>query len=161
MDMATIRANHRTVRDLAGEIATLCRSAVLPDAALLADARWRFTRQLLSAVTLHDQVIYANLENCCEPEAAAVVRSFREEQERLHITFRDHMLRWTAEAVEGDWPGYRSALAHILDILHERMGREERILYPLAEAMLPAEIAKHRTPRNWARDAWEIRESVS
>jgi hemerythrin-like domain-containing protein len=100
-------------------------------------------RQLLAmsgAIKLHlaaeDRMLYPALACAEDPLVAQTSRMFQQEMGGLAGTFMAFVGRWNIAAkISQDPQGFRDEANAVFKALHMRVQRENRELYPMAEAM--------------------------
>ena len=103
----------------------------------------------------------SRLEHDSRPEVAALAHSFKAELELLVQKYEEHVLSWPTEATRIRWDEYRLTALGLLDILDDRLEREEAELYSIVMAD-SATFADRVKPveRNWIAPAWGMREQI-
>jgi len=126
-----LRRDHVELLVISGELRAIIDAPVLGDGDGLARLRGRLARIITGHLAVEDVHIYARLFADPRPEVQAIARRFKDEMRFLHGAFEAHVLRWTADALADDWPGYVAALSTLLDAIGTRIRCEEEELYPL------------------------------
>lgn len=94
----------------------------------------RLTGILRIHLALEDEIIYPALRNSPDPQMGAIGQRYWDEMGGLADTFLDFVDRWKrADAVLANPDGFRSESADVFKALEERIAREDREVYPLAE----------------------------
>lgn len=91
-----------------------------------------------SAIKMHlaaeDRVLYPALSSATDPLAAQTGKQFQEEMGGLAAAYSAFAARWNlASKIAVDPQGFRDDANSIFKALHQRVQRENRELYPLAE----------------------------
>ena len=151
----------RTVADMvaaAKRCGALLEHPTPPDMDELANVRWALARAILEHLSFKGKYIFDALEKDDDPRVRTKAKVLRESQQALHEGMHKQMTIWSRAAVEADWNGFRKAGLAQHKILADRIALEERELHPMvyrAESRTDASSS-----HNWARIAWEIRDSV-
>lgn len=138
--------------------AVFFKSPIPPDMDAVADARWALARAILEHLNYKEKYVFAALEQDDDPSVRAKAKTLRQSQQPLHDAMHKQMTIWSRQAVEANWPGYCQAAKAMHKVLADRIALEERDLHPLvyrAESQTDT-----MSSQNWARIAWEIRDSV-
>lgn len=95
---------------------------------------------MTGAIKLHlaaeDRVLYPALANASDPLVAQTSRMFQQEMGGLANTLTAFVSRWNLAAKISQNPqGFRDEANAVFKALHMRVQRENRELYPMAEAM--------------------------
>lgn len=137
------------------------RAAVEPDSppprAGLNALRWRFARTLLRHLPHKDRLVYARLRCHADPAVAATARRYADEAALLYERFDQHSSRWTPDAVDADWSGYRNSVRQMTRMLEDRVARENRELLPWLDTAPEITPVQPFGGRNWAGDGWKLR----
>lgn len=152
---------HRKMLDIAAQIREYLRQSVVPETELLIDLRWQLTSMIFSHVAIEDRVLYLPLEQDSRPDVAALARGFKVELEQLIEQYEEHVMAWPTEETRRRWSEYRLTALGLLDILDDRLAREEEQLYSIAMAA-GSDFAERIQPveRNWIAPAWGMREQI-
>jgi hemerythrin-like domain-containing protein len=91
-----------------------------------------------SAIKLHlaaeDRMLYPALAGAADPLVAETGKQFQSEMGALAATYAAFAARWNLSAkISADPQGFRDDANTIFKALHQRVQRENRELYPLAE----------------------------
>ncbi len=101
------------------------------DAQLVASARWRMCRVLLTHLACEEAELYAPLIRA-GGSAGTLAQLFLDEHGGLARAFRDHIAGWPIVRVTEDWRGYEREVRTLMQVLVTRIAREEGRLFPLA-----------------------------
>lgn len=128
---------HRDHADLLSSIGNL-RELVQGGVQTQAEAIVRLLITMSAAIKLHlaaeDRMLYPALARAEQSEAAQVGRQFRQEMGGLAAAYAAFVSRWNAPAkLAADPQGFRDEANAVFKALHQRIQREGRELYPLAE----------------------------
>jgi len=126
-----LRRDHVELSVISGELRAIIGTPGLGDADRLARLRGRLTRIITGHLAVEDVHVYALLLADPRPEVQVIAQRFKDELRLLHGAFEAHVLRWTADALADDWPGYTTAVSTLLDAIDARIRCEEEELYPL------------------------------
>jgi len=152
---------HRKVLELAAQIRTYLHRSVAPDSETLIDLRWQLTSLIFSHVANEDRVLFLPLEQDSRAPVSELARAFKAELETLIETYEAHVLAWPTEETFRRWNEYRTVALRLLDVLEDRLVREEDQLYSVALAD-GGDFGDRLQPveRNWISPAWGMREQI-
>jgi len=134
--MATIqhlREEHALLVRIVGRLAECIARPVPPPTAELFAVRRELNSTLISHLRAEDWILYPTLLTSDDANTAAIARQFIDEMGGLAAAFIAYADKWSASAIESDWAGYCAESRDIIEDLTERIIRENRELYPLAE----------------------------
>jgi hemerythrin-like domain-containing protein len=99
----------------------------------------QFTQLLRVHLLREDGVLYPALEASPNWVTAAIAGRMREEHGALdrHVAAFDEA--WTPEAIRRGWPAFSADIADLLEMVRQRIERENDELYPLWDA--PEDVA--------------------
>lgn len=137
MDTSKLRRHHSEILAVVGQIAPLCVPEKLDRATgdrlrkLLVD----LSARIGSHLTSEDKVLYPKLSASKKPDVASTASRFAQEMGTIGGVFRDYMGKYpTGEAISKDPAKFSSDTKALFSALGNRIGREEKELYPLADA---------------------------
>lgn len=147
--------------EISAQIRQYLRHPVAPEAETLIDLRWQLTSLIFGHIAAEDRFLYLPLEQDSRPYVAELARTFKAELELLIEKYEEHVMSWPTEATRIRWDEYRLTALGLLDILDDRIEREELELYSIAMADADA-FAERAQPveRNWIAPAWGMREQI-
>jgi hypothetical protein len=128
-----LREEHALLVRIVGQLAECIRRPIPPPSVELFAIRRQLNATLIGHLKAEDWILYPMLLASDDPATAATARAFMDEMGGLAAAFLAYADKWSASAIESDWPGYCSESQGIIDALTERIIRENRDLYPLAE----------------------------
>lgn len=134
--MATIQVLREEHALLARIVARLseCISRLAPPPTIeLFAVRRELNATLIGHLKAEDWILYPMLLASTNSETAATARQFIDEMGGLAADFLAYADKWTASAIEADWTEYCRESRDIIEALTERIVRENRELYPLAD----------------------------
>jgi Hemerythrin HHE cation binding domain len=134
--MATIqhlREEHALLVRIVGRLAECIARPNPPPAVELFAVRRDLNATLIGHLKAEDWILYPMLLESGDPETAATARQFMDEMGGLAAGFLAYADKWSASAIESDWAGYCTESQGIIEALTQRITRENRELYPLAE----------------------------
>ena len=116
--------------DLAIMVMEAATEAPMPDKSNYATARWK-----LSLASRHRRSLIGRicqrLTPLVSPDDAATLKGLHQrDMEMLHHSAA-HVGRWTLEAIERDWDGYRQASRRIRVNMSARIDEEKHLLDPI------------------------------
>jgi hypothetical protein len=147
---------HARLRAVFDDLETITTSPLLGSREVLAEIRWRVVREMLPHLALDDRHVLGPLSESSNPRHASTAHRFTKDLEGIYALFRRHVARWDGQAYEQDWAAYCRSVHKVIAAFRERMDREEKELYPLIADMEVAAVPG----RNWAGDAWELRDTI-
>ena len=141
---ANLRRQHDAAIQLSDEILSLSNAADGPaNAARIAMTLAKLTGVLRIHFAQEDRVIYPYMLQSADRAAARVALTFQSEMGALSPRFQDYAQRWsTARAIAAGFIDFRSESKWLLSALVHRIRREDAELYPLADAMQPADVRR-------------------
>ena len=134
--MATIqhlREEHAELVRIVGRLSECVSRIAPPPAVELFAVRKQLNATLIGHLKAEDWILYPMLLASGDPATAATAREFMDEMGGLAAAFLAYADKWSATAIESDWAGYCSETKGIVEALTQRILRENRELYPLAE----------------------------
>jgi hypothetical protein len=134
-DVAKLREDHAELVRLARRLATIIEEPVPPSQLALFDLRRQLTSTLIAHLKAEDWVLYPRLLASPDPRIASTARAFDEEMGGLSAAYVAYTEKWSATAIEGDWPGYCTDSRAIIEALSNRIVRENRELLPLLDGL--------------------------
>lgn len=126
--LGQLKAAHHAVLTGVDALAAIV-AADSPDAAALAQARWRLIRASRNKAVLLAGAIYPAIERGAL--AAADVAAMRANDRAAAAASSRHIAEWTPEKILSNWSGYQQASAVLRASIIERVERERATLYPL------------------------------
>jgi len=129
----TLREEHAHLVRLVGQLAECIGRPAPPPATELFAVRRELNATLIAHLKAEDWILYPMLLTSGDPETAATARQFLDEMGGLAAAFLAYADKWSASTIERDWDGYCGESREIIEALTERIVRENRELYPLAE----------------------------
>ena len=134
----SFRDQHERALAVAGQI-----SAQLNPSTLRADAGdvRRLLSQLVGSIKIHlameDQSLYPELAGCGDPKVSAVARRFQQEMGGIKGAFEAYVGKWpSAAAIQQNPEAFIADTKNILGALARRIEKENKELYPLADALV-------------------------
>ena len=134
--MATIqhlREEHAHLVRIVGELAECIGRPAPPPTVELFAVRRELNATLIGHLKAEDWILYPMLLASNDATTAATARQFMDEMGDLAAAFLAYADNWSASAIERDWDGYCTETQGIIEALTQRIIRENRDLYPLAE----------------------------
>ena len=134
--MATIqvlREEHAYLVRIVGQLSECIARPIAPPSVELFKVRRELNATLIGHLKAEDWILYPSLLASDNPETAAVAREFLDEMGGLAAAFLAYADKWSASAIDADWAGYCAESKGIIEALSQRITRENRELYPLAE----------------------------
>lgn len=106
------------------------------DRSELTSCRLRIARLRLSRSLLINKIT-AHLAKAASAEESVLLNQIAEGHQRLLRVASTHTTRWSLEAIEADWDGYRAVTRKLIRNWQEKMGWEEEVLKPLLRRQVP------------------------
>lgn len=92
--------------------------------------------KLLVHLAVEDRLLYPEILHCADPAVRAVGQRFLEEMGPISQAFKSYSIRWgTQGAIQSEPAAFVAETKSILAAVEERIRREDRELYPLAEKL--------------------------
>lgn len=129
MDVSELRRQHDEIGRVARELAAIANPRQHQPIAAL---RWELARLLMSHLAIEDRLFYPAMQRLPDAEARATATAFQAEMGGLSDAFGSYMRGWTDDRVAAEWPAFCAETQSLLNILAQRIGREDSQLYPLA-----------------------------
>ena len=130
-ELTKIREDHAVLAKLFRQLGGMVESSRPPSQLVLFDLRRELVSTLLAHLKLEDWALYPRLIASSDGAVSAAGRKFQEEMGGLAPAFVAYCDKWSATAIERDWPGYCADTRKILDLLENRLICENRELLPL------------------------------
>ena len=134
-NLAELRREHAELVEMVSDLSAIIARPAPPPQTDLFEIRRKLTANLIAHLKAEDWVLYPRLLNSSDPEIARVARAFCEEMGGLANAYSVYAEQWGANAIHDDWAGYCGATRGIIEALTNRIMRENRELYPLAERL--------------------------
>jgi iron-sulfur cluster repair protein YtfE (RIC family) len=96
----------------------------------------RLAGKLLVHLTMEDQGMYPRLKDHADSTLKATAASFAREMGGIAEAFTAYSNKWTAGAIKADKTGFAAETAKVVDILLQRIQRENSTLYPMVDRLL-------------------------
>jgi hypothetical protein len=158
--IARLLAEHAQLLALGANLAALLDQPEPPTAEALSDCRWQIARLLLRHLPVEDRHVFLRLDAHPDPAVRATMAAFRVGLEERYAIYRKHSEQWTIERAIAEWNNYRPSARRQILMLEEGLRKEEEELYPLLDGAPPAPAERSADHRNWAGDAWVLREQL-
>lgn len=130
IDRETLKEQHAALEQSASALGALI-AADAPDMEQLGRVKWQLGYRLAIHLAHEDQHVYPALKAHSDARIAKLALLYEREMGDLDQRFRVYIAAWSADRIIADWLGFRRETGTILDLLSQRIGREERELYPL------------------------------
>lgn len=128
-----MRNEHDLLLGMTDELELVC-SAPKPDGLTpLLILLERFNQLLQVHLLREDSILYPNMLNGKDPEAATVAAAFQAELGRLDAHVAQFEKEWTTGEISSRWPAFCEDVSTLLQELRLRIEKENEELYPLAE----------------------------
>lgn len=133
MDIAELRRQHEEIGLTARNLAQATADDSLSQG--VGAIRWQLARLLLAHLALEDRILYPALQRATDSRTRTTAASLHDETGALAERFSRYMAEWSDDRVAREWAAFCAETRDILTLLGDRIDRENRILYPLAQAM--------------------------
>ncbi len=134
MNMDRFKQDHLKVLGSISELRTLAHAGVAENAGSIA----KMIVAMSSVIKLHlaaeDRMLYPTLAKSTQPNAAEVGKKFQHEMGSIAVAYMEFTGRWNlGTKVAADPQGFKDDANKIFKALHQRIQREDKELYPVAE----------------------------
>lgn len=107
-------------------------SACEPDRLQYTKARFNISKASMARRTCFHSIC-DEISNSASPSELEAIMLLRGEDRLLLGKSAAHVTRWTADTIEADWRGYRTASRSIRREMADQLDREVQFLFPLLE----------------------------
>ena len=126
------RTQHTEILQVAKEMTEQMRGQ--PDAAVLRKLLSNLAGKLQVHLAMEDQALYPRLQSASDPKVKAMANQFMAEMGGLRGAFAAYNSKWQLSAIRADHAGVAEETQAVFAALTQRIARENRELYPLADA---------------------------
>jgi hemerythrin-like domain-containing protein len=136
MDFQKLHGQHRAIVRLASDLMSVVGEVRTRQDAL--EARLlleRLDRVLGLHLELEDRTMMPALMSSPDPKTRALAADCVEEMGGLAQVWNGHLATWAVEQIHGEPDRFASATRSLMEAVARRVDREERELYPVAEAV--------------------------
>lgn len=126
------RVQHNEILQIAKEMTEHLRGQ--PDPAVLRKLLSNLAGKLQFHLAMEDQALYPRLQGAADPKVKAMAKQFMTEMGGLGDAFAAYNSKWQVSAIRVDPAGFISETQAVFTALTQRIARENRELYPLADA---------------------------
>lgn len=130
MDVTELKRQHDAITLVAYDLA---RATACPDPQPVGPIRWQMARLLIAHLAQEDRHFYPAIEQYGDASARDTAAQFLREMGGLSNVFSIYMSQWSDDRIVMEWTAFCAETKSILDALRQRVEREDRLLYPLAE----------------------------
>ncbi|MCB1172386.1 MAG: hemerythrin domain-containing protein [Leptospiraceae bacterium] len=129
------RSQHAELADLAEQLLAILDAGNLAERALeVTQLLTLFAARLKVHLSMEDLSLYPRLIQSANPSCAETALQFQSAMGGLQQDFEQYMTKWSvARRIQADTAAFIGATHTLLQALHTRMDKENKILYPLAE----------------------------
>jgi hypothetical protein len=131
--LQVLREEHAYLVRIVGQLSECIARPIPPPSVELFTVRRELNATLIAHLKAEDWILYPTLLASDDPETAATAQRFLDEMGGLAAAFLAYADKWSATAIDADWAGYCAESREIIEALTERITRENRELYPLAD----------------------------
>ena len=132
MDLTELRRQHEEISLTAKQLMQATANPAHPGQ--VGAIRWQLARQLIAHLALEDRILYPALQRSPHADVRDTAARLQNETGALADAFSTYMAAWSDDRVARDWGGFCAETRRILTALTDRIDRENRRLYPLADA---------------------------
>lgn len=134
MNITRFQNDHEGIQGCIATLRELTRAGVAANAKEIATAIVQMSGKIKLHLAAEDATLYPAMEKSTNAEAMRTARSFRSEMGLLAKAYAVFVARWnTPTSLANDPEGFRADANEVLKALFQRMQREDRQLYPLAQ----------------------------
>lgn len=134
-EMQRLRAEHAALTTLAQFLMAMVAAPEPPRPTELASVCGMLRDTLVRHLKCEDWILYPRLIASGDAATVALARAFEAEMGSIASDFAAYDARWSTGRAVAEWPAFRAETTAILDALENRIAREDRYLYPLADAL--------------------------
>lgn len=131
MDMTELRRQHDEISHIAHRLAHATADRTTPRS--VGAIRWQLARQLMAHLALEDRILYPALQRAGDDRTRTAAATLQAETGALAESFSRYMTAWSDDRVAREWADFCVETQAIIRALSERVDRENRSLYPLAD----------------------------
>lgn len=147
---------HAKLRLLGADLVALIATAEPCDLNQLASGRWNMARMVHLHLAYEERHLFCRLESDSRAEVRAARAKAQRGVEQLHISYKSHVERWTADEMVNQWPAFGAAVNLLVARMIAMINREEVDLFPL----IADDGETHRSWRpgmkNWAGECFAL-----
>ncbi len=134
MNIDKFKQDHLTILGNATELRRLIQAGIAGNAEAIAKMIVSMSANIKMHLASEDRVLYPGLTGSSNTTAAQMAKKFQAEMGAIAAAYGDFSRKWNiGSKVAAEPDEFRKAADQILKALHERIQREDRDLYPLAE----------------------------
>lgn len=134
MNIENFKRDHLTVQGKVDELRRFVHAGIAGNAEAIASIVVSMNHTIKLHLAAEDRVLYPALARSNNTSAIQLARKYQTEMGSIAAAYHDFSLRWNiGSKVGADPEGFRKAANHVFKALHERIQRENRYLYPVAE----------------------------
>lgn len=134
MDIRHYRDTHQQVLRQIDQLRGLIRGGIPANSAAISELLVNIASGIKFHLAAEDKVLYPTLARSGDSIAMEAGERYQQEMKGLSAAFGELVIRWRVPSrVAADPEGFRSHANTVFKALFERIMREERELYPIAE----------------------------
>lgn len=134
-DIQKLRQEHAELVDIVGRLNGVIAALTPPPLVELFNLRRELSSTLIAHLKAEDWALYPRLMASADPEIKATAKGFSDEMGGLAAAYTVYAQRWDAMSIDSNWHGFCLETRDIITALSDRITRENRELYPLAERL--------------------------
>jgi iron-sulfur cluster repair protein YtfE (RIC family) len=136
MNVEKFKSDHAAVLGQVSDLRQLVHAGVKENAESIAKMIVAMSSNIKLHLSTEDQMLYPTLIASGKPAAVELARKFQTEMGSIATAYGEFSRKWNlGTKVSADPEGFRAEAGQIFKALHERIQRENKELYPAAEAV--------------------------
>ncbi len=136
MNIDRYHHQHAEIRAGVSQLRTLVQGGIAGNAEAIAQALIGMNTTIKFHLAAEDAMLYPALHTAADPEVAELGRRYQDEMRGLADSYGEFSRRWrVGNQIAADPERFRSEANAVFKALHGRIQREDRELYPAAEAL--------------------------
>lgn len=134
MNIENFKRDHLIVMEKVSELRRLVQAGIARNADAIASVVVSMNHTIKLHLVAEDRVLYPAFGRSNNVSATQIAMRYQTEMGSIAAAYNDFSLKWNiGSKVQADPEGFRSAANHVFKALYERIRRENKHLYPLAE----------------------------
>ena len=93
----------------------------------------RLAGKLTVHLSMEDQGMYPRLKEHADAELKSTAATFAQEMGGISQAFSAYSTKWTGSAIRADMQGFAAETRTVVDVLLQRIQRENTVLYPMVD----------------------------
>lgn len=133
-EIRNLRQQNAQLAEIGGRLGVMIAGPTSPTTSEVFNLRRELSSLLVPHLEAEDWTFYPRLMASDDPEVAATARAFSDEMGGLAAAYDVYARRWDVMSIASNWHGFCLETRDVLSALMTRINRENRELFPLAEA---------------------------